>query len=120
MFKLSVPTTVVVAQGCGALMMSVLACFWSKAVALSLLAGATCCILPNAWFALRLATATRRGQAGPQVFWTGELIKVIATIMLMVLFARTYPALNWGGFLTGLVVALKSAWVVPFTSLSRK
>lgn len=71
------------------------------------LAGVSC-ILPNAWFALRLKTMSKRpGNSIPAQFFIGELIKVVATIGLLAIAIKIYPEMHWPSLLIGIIVILQ-------------
>ncbi len=83
------------------------------AAAVSAALGGLSCTLPNALFALRLAlAATRPGGATPVTFFTGELVKVASTVLLLFGSAWWYRELSWLAFVVGAIVALKSYFVV--------
>lgn len=79
------------------------------AAAASALLGGSAVLLPNALFALRLALASRRpGGANPLTFFVGEFIKLVVTVLLMVLIAKTYTDLNWLAMLISIIAVLNS------------
>lgn len=73
--------------------------------------GGGACILPNAWFALRLARSVKSGKAPSLAagFFIGEFIKVAATIGLLAVAIKLYPAMHWPSLLIGMVVALHAS-----------
>jgi ATP synthase protein I len=82
---------------------------------LSALCGGLCCALPNAFFAVRLYASTKKpGGAGPMSFFVGEFIKIAATIALMLAVVRLYHDLHWVAFIAGIVVVLKSYFILLF------
>lgn len=81
--------------------------------ALSAALGGASCALPNALFAARLALAAMRpGGASPVTFFTGELVKVASTVLLLFGSVWLYRDLSWPAFVAGVIVALKSYFVV--------
>lgn len=74
--------------------------------------GGLACILPNAWFALRLSALAKTGKASVAAnFFIGEFIKVAATIGLLAAAAKLYPGVHWPGLLIGMAVALQASFV---------
>lgn len=81
--------------------------------AMSAALGGISCFLPNALFAARLAFAAMRpGGASPVTFFTGELVKVASTVLLLFGSVWLYRDLSWPAFVAGVIVALKSYFVV--------
>ena len=81
--------------------------------AVSAAAGGACCVLPNAWFALRLRlNAKAAGGASPAVVLTGEVQKIAVTIVLLIACAMLMKGLNWWAFLAAFVLALKVPLIV--------
>lgn len=77
--------------------------------AISALLGGGAVAVPNALFALRLAVASRRpGGADPLTFFVGEFFKLVATVLLLVLIAKTYQDLNWLALLVSIIAVLNS------------
>lgn len=74
--------------------------------------GGVAIVIPNLLFALSLWAAARSGRASVAGFFVGELIKVAATLALLVIVAGAYRDLNWLALLAGLVVALKANLLV--------
>ncbi|QID16344.1 ATP synthase subunit I [Nitrogeniibacter mangrovi] len=75
----------------------------------SALAGGVAVVVPNAFFAFRLAAVRGRSpSAYPAAFFVGEFIKVAATVGLLALAAATIKDLHWGALIIGLVLALKA------------
>lgn len=71
--------------------------------------GGLSCVLPNAFFALRLHLATRQpGGASVTVFFVGEFLKIAAIVVLLVLIGQLYDNVHWGGIFIGLILALKA------------
>lgn len=83
------------------------------AAAVSAMLGGVSCALPNALFALRLALAAMRpGGASPGSFFTGELVKVGSTVLLLFGSVWLYRDLSWPAFIAGVIVVLKSYFVI--------
>ena len=91
-----------------------LATIWGGVdAALSAALGGMACVVPNALFAVRLQIETRRpGGATVHGFFVGEFVKVAATIALLVLIAHNYRGLNWLALIIGVIVALKSYFLM--------
>jgi ATP synthase protein I len=96
---------------------------WAGAVSAGLGGGAI--VLPNFLFALRikvsmLGNLSRGGKASPLAssigFLVGEAVKLVATLGLLALIAKSYPGLHWLSMLSGLIVALKSVLFYPWLS----
>jgi len=89
--------------------------------ATSSLAGTMAYLLPNAAFALRLWVSTYRpGGASPELFFIGEFLKLVATILLLWLVASIgEDQVQWPAVLAGLVAALKGYVVVLVVKGSR-
>ena len=68
--------------------------------------GGLVCVVPSALFALRLWAAERRGVEVVSSFVSGELIKLFATGLLMMIAFRYYPSLDHLSFMVGLIGAL--------------
>jgi ATP synthase protein I len=82
---------------------------------LSAALGGLACIVPNALFAVRLGiTARRPGGATVSGFFIGEFVKVVATVVLLMLIAHNYRGLNWLALIVGVIVALKSYFLMFF------
>ncbi len=75
----------------------------------SALLGALSCFIPNALFAARLLLGMVAGQAAsPGRFLVGELVKLLASIALLVLVVYVAQAwLVWPALLFGLLMVLK-------------
>lgn len=83
------------------------------AAAVSAAAGGLACAVPNALFALRLHVERRRpGGATVQGFFVGELLKLVATVVLLYVVARAYRDLNWLALIAGFVAVLKSYFLM--------
>lgn len=77
--------------------------------ALSALLGGGVCVVPSAWFAMRLSTA--RGFESIARLVVGEAIKVLGTIALLVVVVVVFKGLHWAPLLITLILALKMYWV---------
>lgn len=87
---------------------------WGMEVALSLVFGGAAAIVPNALFALRLATNRgRSSESYPVVFFLGEIVKIGLTVALLVWAATSLPQLQWPPLLAGLIAALKAPFLLP-------
>jgi ATP synthase protein I len=87
---------------------------WGMEVALSLVFGGAAAIVPNALFALRLATNRgRTSETYPVVFFLGEIVKIGLTVALLVWAATSLPQLQWPPLLAGLIAALKAPFLLP-------
>jgi ATP synthase protein I len=79
--------------------------------AISTCLGGLAGIVPNLLFALRLKSMERRPAAAyPANFFVGEIVKVAATIGLLVVIVRGYGDVHWPTLLLGLAVALNAAF----------
>ncbi len=96
---------------------------WVGGVAalLSALAGSLCYLLPNTLFAARLFVATfRPSGSSPIVFLVGELLKLLATVLLLWVVAREGgDRVNWLACLVGLIATLKGYLLVLFVRLAK-
>lgn len=69
------------------------------------------CVLPSAWFALRLKAVSKRpGASLPAQFFIGEFIKVAATIGLLAIAVKAYPDMHWPSLLIGMAVVLQASF----------
>lgn len=89
--------------------------------ATSSLAGTGAYLLPNAVFALRLWVSTYRpGGASPELFFIGEFLKLVATILLLWLVASVGgDQVQWPAVVVGMVAALKGYVVLLVVKGSR-
>ena len=74
---------------------------------ISVMLGGGAYLLPNAIFVIRLRVSAASGQANAMTFFVGELLKVLATILLLALAQRWFE-IHWLAMLLGLFVALKA------------
>lgn len=79
---------------------------WHGAVSAGL--GGAAIVIPNLMFALSLWAAAKSDKASVARFFVGEMIKVAATLALLVIVAGAYRDLHWLALLAGLLVALKA------------
>jgi len=81
------------------------------AVSVALAGGAA--LLPNLCFAwhLKKTAARRPGVLSAMRFLTGELLKIVTTIGLLVVAVKSYPDLHWPSFLIGLLVVLQASFL---------
>lgn len=96
-------------QGIATLVVAGLAWFWvGQHGAVSAGLGGAAIVIPNLFFALSLWAAARSGRASVARFFVGELIKVAATLALLVIVVGAYRDLHWLALLAGMLVALKA------------
>ena len=68
--------------------------------------------MPNLLFALRLKLAARASSASfPLNFFLGELVKIAATIVLLLFVVSVYADLHWPSLLIGLGLALQAGFL---------
>lgn len=77
--------------------------------ALSALLGGGVCVVPSAWFAMRLSKA--KGFESIARLVVGEAIKVLGTVALLVIVVVVFKGLHWPPLLITLILALKMYWV---------
>lgn len=84
---------------------------WSvsgSAALVSVWLGAAACLIPNAWFALRIrASMLRPGNYGPATLLAGEMIKLLASVALIAVVAVWYDNMVWWALVLGIVTVLK-------------
>jgi ATP synthase protein I len=73
--------------------------------AISVLLGGTAYVLPNLLFVLRLKLAAASNSTNVMTFFLGEVLKVVATIGILVVAQRLYEV-HWICLLLGLGAAL--------------
>ena len=96
-------------QGIATLIIAGLAWFWvGQHGAVSAGLGGAAIVVPNLFFALSLWAAAKSGRASVGRFFVGEVIKVAATLALLVIVAGAYRDLHWLALLAGMFVALKA------------
>jgi ATP synthase protein I len=100
-------------QSLATLIVAALSWFWAgQHGAVSAALGGAAVAVPNLFFALSLWAAARAGRASVGRFFVGEMIKVAATLALLVIVAGAYRDLHWLAMLAGLFVALKANLIV--------
>jgi ATP synthase protein I len=100
-------------QGVATLIVAGLAGLWvglHGAVSAGL--GGAAIVIPNLLFALSLWAAAKAGRASVARFFVGEMIKIAATLALLVIVAGAYRELNWLALLAGVFLALKANLIV--------
>ena len=75
--------------------------------AVSVALGGAAYLLPTLLFVVRLRAAATRGQASTATFFVGELVKILATILILAAAQKFYDV-HWLALLVGLFVALKA------------
>jgi ATP synthase protein I len=76
---------------------------------LSSLLGGLCCVLPNGFFALRIANSARSPEAlTPMTFMFGEFTKIVMTIAMLAAIVWLYRDVNWLALIAAFIIALKS------------
>ncbi|HEY8856674.1 MAG TPA: ATP synthase subunit I [Rugosibacter sp.] len=99
---------VVLLQFVGVFVAAGLAGIWlGQRGALSLLLGGMAYAIPSLFFVARLSVSTARKRANTATFFVGELVRILATIVLLAAAQRFYPV-HWLALLIGLFVALKA------------
>lgn len=73
----------------------------------SVLLGGAAYGIPNLFFVAQLSATATMGRASVATFFFGELIKVVATVVILVAAQRFYP-IHWLAMLGGLFVALQA------------
>jgi ATP synthase protein I len=69
------------------------------------------CILPAAWFVLRLSRkAKHSGSVSPFDFFIGEFVKVAATLGLLVIVVKVY-AVHWPSLLLSMMIVLQASFL---------
>ena len=109
---------IIVLQFCATFIFAIIAAsIGGQAAGISGLLGGLCYALPNGLFALRLFAGTQKaGGANPFTFFTGEFLKILATIALLAAVVTVYHNVHWLAFLAGFVVVLKSYFILLFRS----
>lgn len=87
--------------------------FVSTAHALSALWGAVAVALPSTLFAVRLWAGSGAGSAADvAVFLVGEILKIVATVLLLALVAKWFTGLVWWALLLAVVLTIKSYFLI--------
>ncbi|MDR0736034.1 MAG: ATP synthase subunit I [Zoogloeaceae bacterium] len=99
-------------QLCAAALAACLAALFAGARgAVSAALAGVVCILPAAWFVLRLSFKARRsGGVSPADFFIGEFVKIAATLGLLMVVVKVY-AVHWPSLLFGMVVVLQASFL---------
>lgn len=85
----------------------------SAAHALSALWGTVAVALPSLLFALRLSLKAGPGSAvDVAVFLVGEILKIVATVLIMAIVAKWYAGLVWWAMLMAVVATIKSYFLI--------
>ncbi|HUY02817.1 MAG TPA: ATP synthase subunit I [Rhodocyclaceae bacterium] len=87
---------------------AIAATFFGMRSAASLTIGGAAYLVPNLLFVVRLRAAAASGRASAASFFVGELVKVAATVGILVGAQMTVPDLQWIALVVGLFVALKA------------
>lgn len=74
--------------------------------------GGAAIVVPNLFFALSLWAAAKSGRASVGRFLAGELVKIAATLALLVIVAGAYRDVHWLALLAGVFLALKANLIV--------
>lgn len=108
----------VLGQSITTLVMAVVALFFGPVTAYSLLVGGLICVLPNAWFALRLYLQSRRSSGSPEedagrfvaVAYKAEAIKLLMTGALFALVFSQLKPVNVLALFVGYIMCLLVNW----------
>lgn len=84
--------------------------------AISAALASVACILPCAWFALRLGKMAKQpgGASATQYaaqFFVGEFVKIAATVLLLIIAAKTYHDMHWLSLLLTMVLVLQASFL---------
>jgi F0F1-type ATP synthase assembly protein I len=85
---------------------------WGSTQAVSLVAGGSSIVVPNALLALRLWSSAP--SHAPVVLMVGEFVKVGVSVLMLWLSYRVIENLSWGALIAGVVVALKALLLTPW------
>jgi len=107
------PWRVLVAQALAGLVCTavVWAVTQSSSAAWSALYGALAVVLPGALLARGMTRGTRSPVAAAVGFMFWEMLKIAASIALLVIAARVVPHLSWPALLITMVVCMKVNWL---------
>ena len=102
------------AMACGVALVSLLVAGWPAAV--SALAGGAAYAVPNALFAFRVVrSANKPDGASPHNLFVGQFAKILAVLVCLGGFLLVLGEwLVWPALLAGLIVVLKSYWILPW------
>jgi ATP synthase protein I len=80
--------------------------------AISAVLASVVCILPCAWFVLRMSKMAKQPRgASPAQFFVGEFVKIAATVLLLVIAVKTYRDVHWPSLLLGMVLVLQASFL---------
>ena len=101
-------------MACGVALVSFLVAGWPAAV--SALAGGAAYAVPNALFAFRVVrSANKPDGASPHNLFVGQFVKILAVLVCLGGFLLVLGEwLVWPALLAGLIVVLKSYWILPW------
>ncbi|MCF6264117.1 MAG: ATP synthase subunit I [Xanthomonadales bacterium] len=108
----------VLAQLLATLVAAVIGLFFSLVTAYSLLVGGLICVLPNAWFGLRLHLQAKRSSGNPEedagrfvaAAYKGEAIKLLMTGAFFALVFSQLQPLNVLALFGGYIICLLVNW----------
>lgn len=102
------------AMACGVALVSLLVAGWPAAA--SALAGGAAYAVPNALFAFRVVrSANKPDGASPHNLFVGQFVKILAVLVCLGGFVLVLGEwLVWPALLAGLIVVLKSYWILPW------
>lgn len=83
-----------------------------RTAALSAAWGALCVIVPAALFARGLVRTRRTAAEVLSGFFLWEIAKIALTLAMLGVSLRYFPALNWLALLAGMVITMKTYWLV--------
>lgn len=92
---------------------------WIAAV--SALLGGLSVVLPNLYFAFRFFATTQARQVNRiiRAFYWGELTKIVMTGILVIIFAKFFPNLNFPAFFSSFACACLGFWLAPLLKPKR-
>ena len=97
--------------------------FLSESEVISFVLGFISILLPNIFFALNLFTLSHT-KCSPSLrllfFFGGEGIKVIIIFLLIYLFSKLIESDNWPIMLAGILLSLKSIYLIPLAKNIKK
>jgi len=88
----------------GAVLAAVLWGVYGNTAGYSALLGSLICVVPNAFFGLRMMASRRDAQALLRAAWIGELIKLALTVLLFTLVFTQVRALSPAALFAGFIV----------------
>ena len=112
--------------GVGAAAALVAWAFWSRDVAISVLAGALIGVIANLYMTLRGLRPASTARSALGRLYLGQFVKMVASVVLLVVAANELPRvlkeptqLVVPPLLIGFVATLAVVWVIPFASAAR-